>query len=211
LVASLAGAQTKIANIDLPPHGQMTKAELNAQYPLPDPPPDEKGFLTSGPVGGIAWWGVGTAAVDAQGNVYVGLPLWGDQYVPKNALRGEGNKLRVLVIDPKGEITKTMDFPTTSLDRLDLRVAPDNTLLVFAGDKWMRVGPDGKPTATLPVPNEEKPYEVWDVFASATGRTLRLIENQNHALFVSANTLAVLKDCRTDNHYYDEGTLTDDL
>jgi hypothetical protein len=211
LAASLGSAQTKITTIDLPSHGQMTKAELDAQYPLPAPPPEEKGFLTSGPVGGIAWWGVGAAAVDRQGNVYVGLPLWGDRYAPKSALRGEGNKLRVLVIDPKGETTKTMDFPATSLNRVDLRIAPDGSPLVLAGDKWMRVGPDGKPTATLDIPNEEKEYEVWDVFASATGRTLRLIENQNHALFVNADTLAILKDCRTDNHYYDEGTLTDDM
>jgi hypothetical protein len=205
-------AQTKIAAIDLQPHGQMTKAELAVQYPLPDPPPDEKGFLTSGPVGGIAWSGVCAVAVDSQGKVYVDLPLWGDKYAPKSSLRGgDGNKLRVLKIDSTGKIENTMDFPTVSLNRLDLRVASDGTLLVLAGDKWMRVGADGKPDATLDVPNEEKPYEVWDVFVSASGRTMRLRENRNHALFVNADTLQIIKDCRTANDYNDEGTLTDDL
>ena len=210
---SCGWAQTKLATVPLKQFGAMTAGELDQQHPIPNPPPDRVGWTTSGPSGGIAWQGVGAVAVDGKGHVYVGLPIWASGYAPKNAVRGQGDKLRVLVVNAagKGAVERTMDFPTKSLGRVDLRLAGDGTLLVLADDKLMRVGGDGKPTAELKVPNEEKEYEVWDVESSATGRTLRLRLNEEHTLLVDAETLTVLKQCHGSKDVDEEGTMTDDL
>jgi hypothetical protein len=66
-----------------------------------------------------------------------------------------------------------MDFPTKSLDRLDLRLAADGTLLVVADDKLMRVGGDGRPTAEMALPNAQKEFEPWYLQSSTTGHTVR--------------------------------------
>jgi hypothetical protein len=141
---SCGWAQTKIAQVSLSPYGVMTQNELNVMHPIPDPPPQYKGYMTSGPPSGIAWRGVGTLAVDGAGHVYVGLPIWASGYALKNADRGTGDKLRIVVINTKADfrVGRTMDFPTKSLARVALHLAEDGTLLVFAGDKLMRVGAD---------------------------------------------------------------------
>src|ERR1035441_3972825 len=70
-----------------------------------------------------------------RGMVYVGLPVWTTGYAPKNSVRGTSDKLRVLVVNAEadGRVERTMDFPTQSLNRLDLRLAADGKLLVLAG------------------------------------------------------------------------------
>ena len=208
-----AWAQTRIGQVSLTPYGVMTQYELNVMHPIPDPPPQYKGYMTSGPPSGIAWRGVGTLAVDGAGHVYVGLPIWASGYAPKNADRGRGDKLRVVVIDTKADLRadRTMDFPTKSLARLALHLAEDGTVLVFAGDKLMRVGADGHVTAQLNVPNEEKDYEPWNIDSSTTGRTLRIRLNNQHTMVVDAKTLAVLKKCQEPSEDNDTGTMTDDL
>ena len=209
---SFGWAQTKVAVVSLKPYGAMSQAELDENHPIADKP----GWMTSGPPGGIAWRGIGEVAIDGEGRVYVGLPIWTTGYAPKvdagtSAARGVGDKLRVLVFDGKGELASKMDFPSKSLDRLDLRLAGDGALLVLADDKLMRVGADGKPTAQLDVPNAQKEYEVWDLRSSASGRTVRLRLNNKSAEFVDAQTLAVLKQCQAAEDLNDDGVLTDDL
>jgi hypothetical protein len=210
---SCGWAQTRIAQVSLSPYGVMTQGELNVMHPIPDPPPQYKGYMTSGPPSGIAWRGVGTLAIDGTGHVYAGLPIWATGYAPKNAARGTGDKLRVLVINTNADfkVERTMDIPTKSLARLALHLGEDGGLLIFAGDKLMRVGADGKTTAQLDVPNEEKEYEPWDLDSSTTGRTLRIRLNKQHTLVVDAKTLKVLKQCQEANEDNDTGTMTDDL
>src|SRR5580658_658160 len=135
-----AWAQTKLVTLDLTPYGVMTQAERNVQYPIPNPPPGQAGYTTSGPLGGSAWSGVGEVVIDSQERIYVGLPIWASGAAPKNALRGAGDKLRVLFLTTAdtSAAPHTVDFPTQSLDRLDLRMAPDNTLVVLANDQLMR-------------------------------------------------------------------------
>jgi WD40 repeat protein len=206
-------AQTKVATLDLTPYGVMTQGELNVLHPIPDPPPKYKGYLTSGPPGGIAWRGVGTLAIDNAGKVYVGLPIWASGYAPKNPARGTGDKFRVLVVDPaaNGKVVRTTDFPTKSLNRLDLRFAADGTLLVLANDKLVRVDSGGKTTSQLAVPDEEKEFEVWDVESSPTGLTLRIRLNNKNTWIVNTKTLAVEKKCQLAIEDNDEGTMTDDM
>ncbi len=206
-------AQTKLVSLDLTPYGVMTQAELRVQHPIPNPPPGEAGSTTSGPPGGMAWSGVGKVVIDSQEHIYVGLPIWTSGAAPKNALRGKGDKLRVLVLttaDPSAP-PHTFDFPTQSLDRLDLHMAPDNTLLVLANDQLMRVGADGKPTAKVNVPNKQKEYEAWYVTESNTGRTLRLRLNDKSLMLVDPQTLSVRKQCQVSTALTDEGTMTDDI
>jgi hypothetical protein len=191
----------------------MTQAELNQQHPVLNPPPEEKGFVTSGPPGGIAAWGVGLLAVGGDDRIYVGLPIWAQDFAPKNSLRGTGNKLRLVAIDnsANGKVAWSADFPTQSLYRLDLNLAADGAPLVFAGDKLMRLGPDGKPGKELAVPNEgDEQYPIWNVAMSTTGRVLRIVPIDKHSLFVDTNTLSVLKDCHADSDV-DFGTMTDDM
>ncbi len=206
-------AQTKVLTLDLTPYGVMTDAELNVLHPIPDPPPKYKGNLVAGPPDGIAWSGVGALAIDSAGYVYVGLPIWASGDAPKNPVRGTGDKFRVLAVNVAsgGKVERTMDFPSKSLDRLALHLADDGTLLVFANDALMRVGSNGRPTAQLAVPNEQKRFDVWDVDISTTGRTLRLRLNNQHTIFVNAKTLAVEKQCQENEEDYDTGTMTDDL
>jgi hypothetical protein len=145
--------------------------------------------------------------------VYVGLPIWATGYAPKNAARGTGDKLRVVVINAKADfkVDRSMDFATKSLARLAMHLAEDGSLVIFAGDKLMRVATDGKVTAQLDVPNEEKEYEPWDVDISTTGRRLRIRLNKQHTLVVDAKTMEVLKNCQEANDDNDTGTMTDDL
>jgi hypothetical protein len=86
-----ARAQTKLLTLDLTPYGVMTQAELSVQYPIPNPPAGQAGYTTSGPLGGIAWSGVGEVVIDGHERVYVGLPIWTSGAAPKNALRGAGD------------------------------------------------------------------------------------------------------------------------
>jgi hypothetical protein len=213
LVFSSGQAQIKTATVPLAPYGAMTQQELDVMHPIPDPPPRYKGYITSGPPDGIAWSGVGTLAVDAHSTVYVGLPIWVTGYAPKNAARGNGDKLRVLVVkaNAAGKVERTIDFPTKSLSRLSLHLAEDGTLVVFANDKLMRVDHDGYPTTQLDIQNEEKEFELWDVVGSTTGRTLRIRLNNNHTVIIDANTLKIVKQCQTANENNDTGTFTDDL
>jgi hypothetical protein len=213
LLMSNGWAQTKFATVDLAPHGSMTRAELNVQHPIPDPPPKYKGYTVAGPPGGIAWFGIGTVAADGNGHVFVALPIWASGAAAKNPLRGEGDKLRLLVVNGagKGEVQRTVDFPTRSLDRVALGLAGDGAPLVFAGDTLIRIGTDGKPTAKLSVPNEQKDYEVWEVATSTTGRTVRLRLNANHVVVVDSASLKVVKQCPDDADGNDQGTFTDDL
>src|ERR1039458_6931313 len=159
LGTSCGWAQTKVMTVPLQPYGWMSEEELSIQHP----DPDREGWLISGPPGGIAWRGVGEVAVDGHGRVYVGLPIWASGAAPKRAARGGGDKLRVLVLNAgvKGAVERKMDFPTQSLDRLDLRLAADGALLLVANDKLMRLGADGRPTAELELPNNQKEYEPW--------------------------------------------------
>jgi len=194
--SNIGWAQTKVAVVTLKPYGAMSKAELDENHPIADKP----GWMTSGPPGGIAWHGIGEVAIDGEGRVYVGLPIWTTGYAPKvdartSAARGIGDKLRVLVFNGqgKGELESKMDFLSKSLDRLDLRLAGDGALLVLADDKLMRVGADGKPTAQLDVPNVQKEFEVWYLRSSVSGRIVRLRLNDKSAEFVDAQTLAVIK------------------
>ena len=212
--SNIGWAQTKVAVVSLKPYGAMSQAELDENHPIADKP----GWMTSGPPGGIAWRGIGDVAIDGEGRVYIGLPIWTTGYAPKvdastSAARGVGDKLRVLVFNGKGkgEVESKMDFPTKSLDRIDLRLAGDGTLLVLADDKLMRVGADGKPTAQLDVPNVQKEFEVWYLRSSVSGRTVRLRLNDKSAEFVDAQTLAVIKQCHVANDMNDTGLLTDDL
>ncbi len=213
LLMSSGWAQTKLATVDLASHGSMTRAELSVQHPIPDPPPKYKGYTVAGPPGGIAWFGLGTVAADGNGHVFVALPIWASGAAPKNPLRGQGDKLRLLVVNGagKGDVQRTIDFPTTSLDRVALSVASDGTPLVFAGDTLIRIGTDGNPTAKLSVPNEQKDYEVWDVATSTTGRTVRLRLNAKHVMVVDSASLRVLKQCPDDADGNDQGTFTDNL
>ena len=204
-------AQTKIVTIDLAPHGSMTRAELNVQHPIPDPPPRYKGYTVAGPPGGIAWFGMGTVAADGNGYVFVALPIWASGAAPKNPLRGQGDKLRLLVVNGAGEVERTIDFPATSLDRVALSLAGDGTPLVFAGDTLIRIDTDGNPTAKLSVPNEQKDYEVWDLATSTTGRTVRLRLNAKHVMMVDSASLKVVKQCPDDADGNDVGTFTDDM
>jgi hypothetical protein len=191
----------------------MTQAELNVQHPIPDPPPERKGYTTSGPPGGIAWSGVGTLAVERTGKIYVGLPIWASGYAPKNASRGTGDKFRVLVVNATsgGKVEYTTDFPTKSLRRIALQLAADGTMLVLADDKLMRVGTDGIPTSQLNVPNEQKEFELWGVETSTTGRTLRIWLNDKHTMVVNTKTLAVVTECRAVSGDNDTGTFTDSI
>ena len=67
-IAQCSGwAQTKAATVELKPYGVMTQPELDKMHPLDDPRPQYKGYVTSGPPGGIAWRGVGALAVDGGG------------------------------------------------------------------------------------------------------------------------------------------------
>jgi hypothetical protein len=213
LCLDCAGAQTKLLTLDLTPFGVMTQAELRVQYPIPNPPPAQAGYTTSGPLGGIAWSGVGEVAIDSQERIYVGLPLWTSGAAPKNALRGTGDKLRVLVLATAdiSAAPHTLDFPTQSLDRLDLRVAPDDTLLVLADDQLMRVDGTGRPIAKIAIPNKQQAFEAWYVSESNTGRTLRLSLNDKFLMLVDSRTLAVLKQCQPTTSLTDEGTMTDDF
>jgi hypothetical protein len=206
-------AQTKVVTLDLTPYGVMTDAELNVLHPIPDPPPKYKGYMIAGPPDGIAWGGVGALAIDSTGYVYVGLPIWASGNAPKNPVRGTGDKFRVLAVNAAsgGKVERTMDFPSKSLDRLALHLADDGTLLVFANDALMSVGSNGRPTAQLAVPNEQKQFDLWDVDISTTGRTLRLRLNSQHTIVVNAKTLAVEKDCQENEEEDDTGTMTDDL
>jgi hypothetical protein len=210
--SNISWAQTKVAVVPLKPYGAMSQAELDENHPIGDKP----GWMTSGPPGGIAWRGIGDVAIDGEGRVYVGLPIWTTGYAPKvdagtSAARGVGDKLRVLVFKGKGELESKIDFPSKSLDRLDLRLAGDGTLLVLADDKLMRVGADGKPTAQLAVPNVQKEFEVWYLRSSASGRTVRMRLNNKSVEFVDTQTLAVIKQCQVANDLNDTGLLTDDL
>ncbi|MGO8790884.1 MAG: hypothetical protein ACLQVL_26365 [Terriglobia bacterium] len=209
LGTSFGWAQTKVMTVSLKPYGWMSQEELSVQHP----DPDREGYTISGPPGGMAWRGVGEVVVDGQGRVYVGLPIWASGAAPKSAARGVGDKLRVLVLKAgvKGQVERTMDFPTRSLDRLDMRLALDGTLLLVADDKLMRVGADGRPTAELPLPNAEKEYEPWYLESSTTGRTVRVRFNYKTSLLVDAQTLAVLKRCQEPDDLNDIGGMTDDL
>jgi hypothetical protein len=213
LCLDCARAQTKLVTLDLTPYGVMTQAELNVQHPIPNPPAGEAGYTTSGPPGGIAWSGVGEVVIDSQERIYVGLPIWTSGAAPKNALRGQGDKLRVLVLTTAATsaVPHTIDFPTRSLDRLDLRIAPDDTLLVLADDQLMRVGADGRPIAKIDVPNKQQEFEAWYVSQSNTGRTLRLRLNDKFLMLVDSRTLSVLKRCEASIALTDEGTMTDDF
>jgi hypothetical protein len=199
-------AQTKVVTLDLTPYGVMTDAELSVLHTI-------AGYIVAGPPGGIAWGGVGTLAIDSAGYVYVGLPIWASGYAPKNPVRGTGDKFRVLAVNVAsgGKVERTMDFPSESLDRLALHLADDGTLLVFANDALMRVGSNGRPTAQLAVPNEQKQVDNWDVDISTTGGTLRLRLNNQHTIVVNAKTLAVEKQCQEKEEEDDTGTMTDDL
>jgi hypothetical protein len=206
-------AQTKLLTLDLTPYGVMTQAELRVQYPIPNPPAGEAGYTTSGPLGGIAWSGVGDVVIDSQERLYVGLPIWTSGAAPKNALRGQGDKLRMLVLTT-ADITAaphTVDFPTQSLDRLDLRIASDNTFVVLANDQLMRVSTDGKTIAKIDIPNQQQGLDAWFVSQSNTGRTLRLRENDKFLMLVDSRTLAVIKRCQSSNGLTDEGSMTDDF
>jgi hypothetical protein len=212
--SNIGWAQTKAAVVSLKPYGAMSQVELDENHPIADKP----GWMTSGPPGGIAWRGIGDVAIDGEGRVYVGLPIWTTGYAPKadastSAARGTGDKLRVLVFNGtgKGELESKLDFPSKSLDRLDLRLAADGTLLVLADDKLMRVDANGKPTAQLDVPNVQKEFEVWYLRSSSSGRTVRLRLNDKSAEFVDTQTLAVIKQCQVANDLNDTGLLTDDL
>ena len=202
-------AQTKMATVSLTPYGWMSEQEINLQHPNPA----REGWIISGPSGGVAWRGVGEVAVDGKGRVYVGLPIWASGDAPKSAARGQGDKLRVLVLNAggKGEVERTMDFPTKSLDRLDLRLAADGTLLVVADDKLMRVGGDGRPTVEMALPNAQKEFEPWYLQSSTTGHTLRVRLNWKSSLLVDAEKLTVLKQCQEANDLNDIGEMTDDL
>lgn len=202
-------AQTKVMTVSLRPYGWMSQEELSVQHPNPE----REGWLISGPPGGMAWRGVGEVAVDAQGRVYVGLPIWASGAAPKSAARGVGDKLRVLVLNAgvKGAVERTMDFPTRSLDRLDLRLAADGALLLVADDKLMRLGADGRPTAELALPNTQKEYEPWYLQSSATGRTIRIRFNYKTSMLVDTQTLTVLKRCQESDDMNDTGGMTDDL
>lgn len=205
-----------VATVSLQPYGWMTRRELSTESTITEEG-EHKGWIQSGPPGGVAWRGVGEVVVDGSGRVYVGLPIWATRAAPKSKLRGEGDKLRVVVVKSAegGNVERTMDFPTVSLDRIDLRLVGDDALTVFAGDKLMRVGADGKATAQLAIPNEEKEYEVWDLTSSSTGKTIRVRLNSRSRLLVDAQSLKVLKRCRDSADikfdYNDEGTLTDDM
>lgn len=204
-------AQTKIATIALKPYGVMTQEELNFQHPILNPPPDRVGWMTSGPEGGIAWRGVGEVAIDAQNRVYVGLPIWASGYAPKNAVRGTGDKLRVIELNADGKVDGQFDFPTKSLKRLDLRLAGDGTPMIVAGDKLMRIGSDGKPTAQLELPDDEKEYEPWYLTSSTTGKTVRMRVNYKQALLVDAESLRVIRRCDETADENDSGSMTDDI
>ncbi len=202
-------AQTKLMTVSLKPYGWMSQAELFRQHP----DPEREGWLVTGPPSGVAWRGVGEVAVDEQGHVYVGLPIWASGAAPRSAVRGTGDKLRVLVLNAtgKGKVERKLDFPTESLSRLDLRLAGDETLLVVANDKLMRIGADGRSTAESALPNLEKEYEAWYLESSTTGRTVRVRLNDKVAMLVDAQTLTVLRRCQEPNWVDDTGAMTDDL
>jgi hypothetical protein len=211
LFVHCAWAQTKLATVSLTPYGVMTQAELEKQHPVLNPPPEEKGFVTSGPPGGIVSGGVGLLAVDRNERIYVGLPIWAADVAPSNPLRGTGDKLRLVAVDSSAKVAWSADFPTQSLYRVDLGLAADGAPLVFAGDKLMRLGPDGKATKDLAVPNEdEEQFPVWSLTVSTTGRTVRIIPIDKHTVVVDTNTLSVVKDCHPDSDV-DYGTMTDDM
>jgi hypothetical protein len=121
--------------------------------------------------------------------------------------------LRVLVLTTadSSAVPHSVDFPTRSLDRLDLRIAPDDTLLVLADDQLMRVGADGRPIAKIDVANKQQADEAWYVSQSSTGRTLRLSLNDKFLMLVDSRTLAVHKQCQAPTALTDEGTMTDDF
>src|SRR5260370_41700513 len=98
----------------------MTQAEVNVQHPIPDPPPERKGYTTSGPPGGIAWSGVGNLAVERGGQVYVGLPIWASGYAPKNAARGTGHNVRLFGVNgtSAGQDDDTIAFPEEARGRV---------------------------------------------------------------------------------------------
>jgi hypothetical protein len=199
-------AQTKVMTVSLQPYGWMSQQELSLQHPNPE----RAGWLISGPPGGVAWRGVGEVAVDIHGRIYVGLPIWASGAAPKSAARGDGDKLRVLVLNAGGK-GRTMDFPTKSLDRLDLRLAADGTLLLVADDKLIRVGKDGQPTAELALPNAQKEYEPWYLQSSTTGRTVRVRINYKNSMLVDTQTLTVLKQCQEVSDLNDFGGMTDEM
>jgi hypothetical protein len=196
--ARKAVGATRMAEVSLRAQGWMTQTELSKEHTITEEG-KYKGYIQSGPPGGTAWRGVGEVVVDNSGRVFVGLPIWASGAAPRSEVRGEGDKLRIVVVDAsKAAAEAKWDFPTQSLARLDLRLAGDAVPLVFAGDKLMRVGADGKTTAELAVPNEAKEYEVWDVTSSRSGRKVRLQLNNDLRILVDARTLAVLGTCHED-------------
>ncbi len=217
----------RVAAVSLRESGWMTQSELSRQSTITEEG-KYKGYIRTGPEGGVTWSGVGEVVAEDGGRVLVGLPIWASGVAPRSPVRGEGDKLRVVVVDAaKGAVEATWDFPTQSLWRLSLGLASDGVPLVFAGDKLMRVGADGKPTAELAVRNVEKEYEAWDVASSVSGRKVRLRLNGDFRMMVDAGTLAVLGVCHEDtdnptpvykqgadtfsqNTTNDGGTFTDD-
>lgn len=202
-------AQTKLATVPLQPYGAMTEKELLESHP----DPNRKGWMIVGPPTGVNWVGGSTVAIGEQGRVYVGLAIWASGDAPVNAIRGTGDKLRLLALNAEdnGRLVQKIDFPARSLDRLDLRVAGDGTLLVVANDKLMRVGIDGRPTAELSLPNVQKQFDPWYLQSSTTGRTLRVRLNDTRALLVDTQTLKLLNDCHEISDRNDFGTMTDDM
>jgi len=201
-------AQTRLTTVSLKPYGWMSAQELSLQHA----DPDRKGWMISGPPGGAAWGGVGEVVLDGQGHVYVGLPIWASGDAPKSAARVHGDELEVLVLNAgNGELQRTLHFPTKSLDRLDLRLAADGAPLVVANDKLMRLDGNGRPSAELALPNEQKEYEPWYLQSSTTGRTIRVRINYKSTMLVDAQTLKVLKRCQEASDSDDFGTMTDDL
>ena len=180
-VGTTLGA-TKVVTVLLKPYGWMTQRELSVQSTITEEG-EHKGWLRTGPEGGVAWSGVGEVVVNGKGQVFVGLPIWATGAAPKSALRGSGNKLRVVVVEAsnpgnangtaKGN-AKQFDWPTDSLGRLDLRLAADDALMVVAGDKLMRVGADGKTLAELAMPNMQKEFEPWNLDSSTSGKSVRV-------------------------------------
>ena len=202
-------AQTRIASITLQPYGAMTSQELLESHP----DPDRNGWMATGPPTGVNWVGGSTVAIGRQGRVYVGLAIWASGDAPVNAIRGTGDKLRLLVLNAEdnGRLVQKIDFPARSLDRLDLRIAGDGTLLVVANDKLMRIGSDCRPTSELPLPNVRKRFDLWYLQSSATGRTLRARLSDTRVFLVDTKTLKLLSDCHETSDRNDFGTLTDDM
>lgn len=200
-------SQSKVTTVDLRPYGAMTYNELHAQYPVLG----QKGYVTYGPPIRIAEGGRGFVAIDSSGRIYAGLPLWTSPPAHVNKTRGAGDKLRVLLVGTGGKVERVTDYPANSLARLKMDLAEDGTLLVYAQDKLMRIGQDGKSMAELALPPETKDGEYWDMTASTTGRTLRFRLSESHALTVNPNTLSVVSQCPGITWQDDGGEMTDKL